>query len=660
MKRKCFFTAMFGAALTFGILFGACKMDGGSDPVPVADDPANGTMSEATAQKVFAYSPVEGGLSIDKFKDAVALRDYLSGSARALADSGVFKISKIGDAAVVQIGAGAFSPSRGAASLAEAGVSTVSLPETIAAIGEGAFSGAAAAGGGKLKLNIPPSVMEKLPADVKAELEEAGAGGEEEKEKESVSGAKSVSITNLDPAYDAKWLVLYLATDSNNPVAGGVARISGGGASVPLKTLNGYSVTQNDWTGSGSFIGYCLIFETENDTADTSKRIVTGDINALTISDQVTVVNAAEKLIFEYPFDDPRANAVYNQLYLKIGATVNGGAIPAGYRVLVQVYLDEACRNPKTGSGGHINGPTPAVVDYKTVAYPKIQRVYFGVRLGQIDPDESIGETITVKTTPIPGKYLDLAPGAGTYGSPADPIDLGTVDVTYDATSPLVPPGSRSISIGAAPDCVIKVTGTESAIDYSHYNSVNTMTSITSAPEGSTIYVAILPQNPAVHLIRLNPLTVTGVSSGDIAYHKRFTDTYGPIFGAVYRLTVPAQDITVSAPGAAVAPVTVTGTVSLTLDGGVSLAPTENGGLSIDLSTAGFENQSLAGTHVDNVLGNGNVPWSITCIPDLTYTVQARIRKSDNTWLSKDLSPITLDSGGNVASGSTALHAVFP
>jgi hypothetical protein len=123
--------------------------------------------------------------------------------------------------------------------------------------------------------------------------------------------AKSVSITDLEPAYDSKWLVLYLGTGDYNLAAGGMARISGdGSATVPLKTLSGYNVTQNDWTGSGSFTVYCRIFETENDTTDISRRIVTGDIPALTISDPVTVIDAAEKLIFQDPFDNP--NALYD------------------------------------------------------------------------------------------------------------------------------------------------------------------------------------------------------------------------------------------------------------------------------------------------------------------------------------------------------------
>jgi hypothetical protein len=184
MKRNRFFTAMAGAALAFGMLLGACKMDAGSDPVAVADDPAKGVMNEATAQKVFVYSPVEGGVRIDRFKDAAALRDYLSGKARALADNGVFNISIIGSLAVVQIGSGAFSPAQGAASLAVAGVITISLPVTITVIAADAFSGAEAVGGGKIKLEIPPSVMEKLPEEVKAELEKATAGGEEEEEEE--------------------------------------------------------------------------------------------------------------------------------------------------------------------------------------------------------------------------------------------------------------------------------------------------------------------------------------------------------------------------------------------------------------------------------------------------------------------------------------------
>jgi hypothetical protein len=453
--------------------------------------------------------------------------------------------------------------------------------------------------GGQHERKTLPCGRENLPEETKTELKNDTIIEEDTVEdEETPSEAKSITITNFDAAFNAKWLVLYLET-GGSLTAGGIAWISDGSATVPLKLLSGISVTQTDWTGSGSFTGYCMIFETENDTTDINKRIFTGDISAFTVSEAVTTVDAAEKLIFEYPFDD--AGGIYNQLYLKIGITVNSGNIPAGYRVRVSVFLDEACQNHKGGNSGPMGGDygaTPVVVDYKTAAYTKARRIYFGVQLAEIDTANPQKDKV-VKTTPIPGKYLDLNPGSGTYGSSSGPFDLGTVDVTYS----IVPAGSRSITIGSAPDCVIKVTDTESNIDYNNYNSVNTLSSITSAPQGSTVYVAILPQNPATRLIRLNPLTVTGVPSGSIAYCNRFTNTYGPIFGAVYRFTVPAQDITISAPGAAVSPVTVTGTVSLTLNGGLTLASTENGGLSIDFSTAGFESTSLAGTHVNNVLG---------------------------------------------------------
>jgi hypothetical protein len=95
-------------------------------------------------------------------------------------------------------------------SLAEAGVVTLSLPETIAAIGAGAFSGAEASGGGKIALKIPLSVMEKLPEEVKAELE-----------KDSVSEGEDNLYTEIPIPADIQTLAEALAWIGGNAKADG-------------------------------------------------------------------------------------------------------------------------------------------------------------------------------------------------------------------------------------------------------------------------------------------------------------------------------------------------------------------------------------------------------------------------------------------------------
>ncbi|MDR1637897.1 MAG: hypothetical protein LBR93_11240, partial [Treponema sp.] len=183
MKRKGLFAAMFSMALAFGILIGACSMGGDSSssgPGPVTDNPSTGVMSEATGRAIFAISPASGGVSIDRFIDAAALEAYLTLPARASVGGGsVLKINKIGLWNVVAIGDGAFDPSKGAASLAAAGVTTISLPVTITVIVPNAFTGAesAAGSGVKITLEIPSSVIDdvinNLSQDDKDELEGA-------------------------------------------------------------------------------------------------------------------------------------------------------------------------------------------------------------------------------------------------------------------------------------------------------------------------------------------------------------------------------------------------------------------------------------------------------------------------------------------------------
>jgi uncharacterized repeat protein (TIGR02543 family) len=120
----------------------------------------------------------------------------------------------------------------------------------------------------------------------------------------------------------------------------------------------------------------------------------------------------------------------FNQLYLKIAVTVNGGAIPPGYRVRVSVFMDSECNRHKGGISGSQGqyGSDPIVVDYKTPAYSVPKTIYFGVQLAKINETDNNQDTV-VETTPIPGKSLELRAGTDTYNTSDDPFDLGTVDV---------------------------------------------------------------------------------------------------------------------------------------------------------------------------------------------------------------------------------------
>jgi hypothetical protein len=214
----------------------------------------------------------------------------------------------------------------------------------------------------------------------------------------------------------------------------------------------------------------------------------------------------------------------------------------------------------------------------------------------------------------------------------------------------------QSINIASAPGCIVKVTNTPSAINSNDYTSVSSMTSITEAASGSPVYVIVIPESESDR-IQLFPLTISGVPANNISYHDRFRNTYGPIQGAIYTFTMPDEDITINAE-AAIAPVTVNGTVSLTMTSG-SLGSNEQNGLSIDFMVNEIPGSSIAGAHVPNALDT-TANWSIQCIPNTTYIIQGRVRLDTDQWVMKNIGTITLDNSGNVTSGSTTLSAVFP
>ncbi|MDR0655561.1 MAG: hypothetical protein LBG22_04535 [Treponema sp.] len=161
----------------------------------------------------------------------------------------------------------------------------------------------------------------------------------------------------------------------------------------------------------------------------------------------------------------------------------------------------------------------------------------------------------------------------------------------------------------------------------------------------------------ASHLHKPFTVTVTGLSSADITYKGRFTNANGPLRGAVYSFTMPSHAITID--GEFVVPVTGNGTVNLTLSG-YTLSPSENGGLSLDFFSDAAYSIYLTGTHVNNVLGNSNVPWNNEFLPDTPFYIQARIgTDADGLLFQKSGQFFTLDSSGTVTAGSTAITVNF-
>jgi bla regulator protein BlaR1 len=151
--------------LILAIAVSGCDLGTGSSPKgdPIADDPANGIISETTAARIFEYEEVPGGISIIKFKSASVLAAYLS-------SGGTFYLNKIGEHAVVSIAAGAFTPDPDNPDTdITTAVSVITLPSTITSIAADSFSGL----GSTLTLTIPPEVYALLSDEVKQGLEAA-------------------------------------------------------------------------------------------------------------------------------------------------------------------------------------------------------------------------------------------------------------------------------------------------------------------------------------------------------------------------------------------------------------------------------------------------------------------------------------------------------
>jgi hypothetical protein len=297
MKKKCFLMAMLSLVLAFGTLIGSCSMDDASSSMGPVNDPSAGIMTEDVAGKIFVYSVVTGGVSIDRFKDADELRAYLSGARTVVPTTGVFTISKIGGLAVAAIGDGAFDPSKGAQNLKDAGVSIISLPETIRAIAANAFNGAESVKGGKITLKIPPSVYDNLPDEVKSGLESDTTLG------------TSLRFTDIPADVQGSYILARMydrdgARTTTIAVAKG--QISGGSVTLALKNVVLNSATNedilqdSDWSGSGEINMW--VFVLSADPGDTFNFL------NLNLEQNKVVTKTLSTTITDIPFSEIAVN----------------------------------------------------------------------------------------------------------------------------------------------------------------------------------------------------------------------------------------------------------------------------------------------------------------------------------------------------------------
>ncbi|MDR1932570.1 MAG: hypothetical protein LBQ57_07105 [Spirochaetales bacterium] len=136
VKLSVFLLVLLGVLFTSG-----CSLGDDDDGPGYTDNPLTGSLTAATAAKIFDYTENTDGVTIDKFKDADALEDYLNLAPRGAKDLATtrFIIGTINRKPVTAIGAGAFDESEGAAALPDE-LQNIKLPDTITDVGAGAFN----------------------------------------------------------------------------------------------------------------------------------------------------------------------------------------------------------------------------------------------------------------------------------------------------------------------------------------------------------------------------------------------------------------------------------------------------------------------------------------------------------------------------------------
>jgi hypothetical protein len=170
------------------------------DPVPeIFDDPDLGIMTKETADKVFKWISNSGKITIQLFKSAGALENYLKGGSRAAAaDPERFFIETIDGKLVNKIDAGAFSPSPdGSAADISSVVSTLRLSSAVTVINKTAFKGIPDP---EFTLEIPLSVLTGLTQDTLDEISRniTVKTPAKEEEPEAPGLEKVITIADID------------------------------------------------------------------------------------------------------------------------------------------------------------------------------------------------------------------------------------------------------------------------------------------------------------------------------------------------------------------------------------------------------------------------------------------------------------------------------
>jgi hypothetical protein len=151
MNRPC-------ALLAVLLVFAACD----HNPDPYADDnPEQGAMGRATADRVFSWGTVSAGVEIRKFRSASALKDYLTGSSRQSSPAAsALVLSRVDGKPVVRVSALAFSPAvPGGVDDISTVVTAVTLPETIERLGTNLFAKVRT----PVTVTIPSAVADAIP-----------------------------------------------------------------------------------------------------------------------------------------------------------------------------------------------------------------------------------------------------------------------------------------------------------------------------------------------------------------------------------------------------------------------------------------------------------------------------------------------------------------
>jgi hypothetical protein len=140
-------------------------------PPEIYNDPNQGIMTTATADKIFSWVSDNNKVTIQRFTSSAALEEYLKGADGFVAkDPSRLFIKTIGNKPVDKIAGGAFSPNGGGLVNISTVVRTLRLSDEIKAIDRTAFSGIS---NRTFTLEIPQSVQDQLARETLTEIEQS-------------------------------------------------------------------------------------------------------------------------------------------------------------------------------------------------------------------------------------------------------------------------------------------------------------------------------------------------------------------------------------------------------------------------------------------------------------------------------------------------------